>query len=1434
MLETVLTGRNLLSPVLAAASRDVAAFDANVAGANAKAAASAQASAASQQAAAGATTAASGRSAAAATTGAAVQGKAATDVAQANGRAAASATTSAATQSRAHASTAQSASVASRAQQAANNALASSNGMLGTSLTPLTAGLGAAALGLGYAAFRGMEFDAAMSEVQAASQATDADMGRLRETALTLGADTKYSGEEAAQGITEMAKAGVSTTDIINGGLKGALDLAAAGQMEVADAAEIGATALSVFNLEGDQMSHVADLLAAGAGKAQGSVHDMGMALNQSALVADQAGLSIEDTAGALAMFASNGLVGSDAGTSFKTMLQALTPNSLAASEAMDSIGFSAYDAQGNFVGLDAVAGQLKTGLAGLTEEQRASTLETIFGSDAVRAANVLYSEGSAGVQEWARNVNDAGYASEYAAKLQDNLKGDLEKLGGAFDAAMTSIGTGVQGPLRFLVQAFTSIIDVGADVIGFWNNLPGPVQTAVLAFGAFTALSGPFDRLFERVAVGITSTVTGMGMAAGSTSLLGTAAATARNAMSSLMAAAAPLVALTILTSAVSSVIEFSRAGDAARASISAFNDGLEDMGNTARESAVAGEIDNIRDKIVGYQQTLEDYESQGWADRNLWYIPFGDEKANVEEARQGIEDYGNQLKELEERNARTGETTDYLAERFRLSKTEVQELADKYEIDLGGAVNDTQGKFRQMYTEEYGTTPIDAANTLGVAVTSAKAQTEEAAKAQEEWIESLQGVAEGFIDPLNSYKALLDEKTEAEKASAQATADTRNEEIDKEIEAVKRRSDAEIAGVEGTTVAAEATREQMRGQRDATVESLEESKKSWEDFATGVDVSLTEVAASLEKQIANQENWRTNLGIVAGRAGIEVAQILAQMGAEGVELTAAMATGTEAEMQRTAAALIRESALGGSGAARELDYYMKIMAINGREGGKATAAGVAEELGIGVEEAARIAAGYGVKLAEGINPVMVGIGKPGLDIRSMQQRAGRGLQPYAEGGYTGEGDKYEPAGVVHRGEYVLTKERTAKLGVSNLENLERILPGYAAGGLVDLGREFQRRGARVAEHPAFPPLSMTGHGKNSLHYTGNAIDVNTRPGTSALEQRELAPLMELARARGFRTIFMSAGHYNHGHVDTGRGGSIGGGSIGAAVPQAIQLPRPPSTAPFQMPISTGADAAMQHMYDNAQAWVDANTAVLDPPSDNAGYTGGGVERWRGTVMQALGRVRQPEGHAGTTLRRMQQESGGNPRAINNWDINSKRGTPSKGLMQVIDPTFAANRDRGLPNDIWDPLANIVASMNYALKRYGSLPAAYDRKGGYDDGGLANGIGYLPKYTPAPERVLSPQQTAAFERWMDSPASMPGYGAPAAMPGYGGAGSGTAVALLDYKKLGEAVAAALPPMIGNVTFPPADKQTATEAISDLVHEIRVLGRGGKHAGGYR
>ncbi|MDX3712728.1 peptidoglycan DD-metalloendopeptidase family protein [Streptomyces europaeiscabiei] len=120
----------------------------------------------------------------------------------------------------------------------------------------------------------------------------------------------------------------------------------------------------------------------------------------------------------------------------------------------------------------------------------------------------------------------------------------------------------------------------------------------------------------------------------------------------------------------------------------------------------------------------------------------------------------------------------------------------------------------------------------------------------------------------------------------------------------------------------------------------------------------------------------------------------------------------------------------------------------------------------------------------------------------------------------------------------------------------------------------------------------------------------------------------------------------------------------------------------------------------------------------------GSGVQRWAGVVRQSLGLVDQPSSLVQTTLRRMNQESGGNPRAVNKWDSNWQAGHPSVGLMQVIGPTFRAyagrfkNKGPFLYGTSIDPLANVYSSMRYALAAYGSLSRAYNRPGGYAKGG--------------------------------------------------------------------------------------------------------------------
>lgn len=354
----------------------------------------------------------------------------------------------------------------------------------------LTTGLAAAGMAagaLGVAAIKtASDFDASMSGVQSVTRASAAEMDLLRQAAIDAGADTIYSASEAAAGITELGKAGLSTSDILSGGLNGALDLAASEGIDVAEAAELMATALTQFGLSGDRATDVADALAAGAGSASGSARDLGFALSQAGTMAHTYGISMEETVGALSAFASAGMIGSDAGTSLRSMLQHLGNPTDEAKTLMDELGISVYDNTGHFVSLANLAGQLQTQMGGLSEEERNAAMATIFGADAVRAATQLYNQGAAGVEKWTKTVSQSGYAADMASTRTDNLQGDLEQLSGSFETLLINLGEGGQGPLRSLVQTLDMLVDA-------FSSLPPEVQQfvvlAVAAVGGATAL---------------------------------------------------------------------------------------------------------------------------------------------------------------------------------------------------------------------------------------------------------------------------------------------------------------------------------------------------------------------------------------------------------------------------------------------------------------------------------------------------------------------------------------------------------------------------------------------------------------------------------------------------------------------------------------------------------------------------------------------------------------------------------------------------------------------------------------------------------------------------------------------------------------------------------------------------------------------------------
>lgn len=345
------------------------------------------------------------------------------------------------------------------------------------------AGLAVAAFGVA-AVKMAADFDQQMSTVQANTGATSAQMDQLRAAAIEAGASTVYSATDSADAINDLGKAGMSVTDILTGGLSGALNLAASDGMAVGDAAEYMANALSMFHLKGSQASQVADTLAAGAGKAVGNVSDFGEALNNCGAQANSFGMNVQETTGVLALFAQNGTIGAEAGTQLNSMLMKLAAPSAEAANTMKELGISAYGAQHHFVGMANFAGQLQKAEKNLTDEQRNQANATIFGSYAIKAANYLYEAGESGVNKWTKAVSESGYAAEQAAAKNNNLKGDLENLSGSMESLMISVGEGAQGPLRKMVQGLDTLVDA-------FSGLPSGAQQTIVVMASLAGVFG-------------------------------------------------------------------------------------------------------------------------------------------------------------------------------------------------------------------------------------------------------------------------------------------------------------------------------------------------------------------------------------------------------------------------------------------------------------------------------------------------------------------------------------------------------------------------------------------------------------------------------------------------------------------------------------------------------------------------------------------------------------------------------------------------------------------------------------------------------------------------------------------------------------------------------------------------------------------------------
>ena len=411
-------------------------------------------------------------------------------------------------------------------------------------------------------------FEKQMSAVQAVSGASSSEMEALTNKALQLGASTKFSASESASAIEELVKAGVSVPDVMNGAADATVALAAAGEVALPQAAEIASNALSQFGLAAQDMPKVADSIAGAANASAIDVKDFGYSLSQAGAVAKLAGLKFDDFAVAVAEMGKAGIKGSDAGTSLKTFLQNLQPETEKQINLFKDLGLATFsvekaqeflrengvkplgnsqevltgqlktvvaqlaevepgtakadkafqkfdagmtvysngffDAQGNLKSLSEVQELLQKSTKNLTAEQKTAALGTLFGSDAIRASAIMAKEGASGFNDMASAMGKVT-AEQVAQTRQKNLAGQWEQLTGSLETMAIEIGRIIIPYLQMFVAGIQKLVDA-------WSKLSPGTKKIIVIIGAlvgiFLLLAGAILAVVIPFAAMVTATI--------------------------------------------------------------------------------------------------------------------------------------------------------------------------------------------------------------------------------------------------------------------------------------------------------------------------------------------------------------------------------------------------------------------------------------------------------------------------------------------------------------------------------------------------------------------------------------------------------------------------------------------------------------------------------------------------------------------------------------------------------------------------------------------------------------------------------------------------------------------------------------------------------------------------------------------------------------
>ncbi|NJR80459.1 phage tail tape measure protein [Sphingomonas corticis] len=329
-------------------------------------------------------------------------------------------------------------------------------------------------------------FEAAMKTVESAlGRVSGRELKALSDQARALGPAVGKSAVEAVEGMDALARAGLNTSQILGGGLKSTLDLAAAGMADVAPSAALVTDAMGQFKLTASQLPYVVGSVVGALDASKFGFVDFQQAVAQGGGAAASASMSFRDFSTAIAATSTQFSSGSDAGTSFKTYLSRLVPASNEAAAAMKALNINFFDADGRMKPLADQAELLKTAFAGLSDETKKSALTKIFGDDAFRTALGLMEQGRQGVERLQETIAKGDVEGKIAKRLEGEAAA-ANRLSNAWESVRISIGQ------AGLTELITSVKNAFAGMLESFAAAPPLILKIGVAFGAIAAAAGP------------------------------------------------------------------------------------------------------------------------------------------------------------------------------------------------------------------------------------------------------------------------------------------------------------------------------------------------------------------------------------------------------------------------------------------------------------------------------------------------------------------------------------------------------------------------------------------------------------------------------------------------------------------------------------------------------------------------------------------------------------------------------------------------------------------------------------------------------------------------------------------------------------------------------------------------------------------------------